>query len=840
MKLNSHFLFHALITNIMPFPIEKVAQGRRWRASAAAEQKKLLSSPSSKLAGDGSPLTSRTRGTSRGRERRPFSRLASPANLFGSSDSVLTTPSALTLSSVSSPKPASKKKVKPPESRVLLETNAIKSMMERHIVCPRCTQSVVVSFPTKCIATTLRIDCSDKTCGFVDLEKPMAASPPLPDDAGSARIIRNSDSAINILFVLAFLTKGDGGSEAAHLLGLLGLPNSTTFDGSSFGAVEQQIGRSVLQKLADEVVYERNLVEEVRLFYKEAKYNEGDATDEREGCLMVDLWKDNKLDDKVHLWPALTFSADMGWQGRSSGMQFNSLSGDALLVGSLTRKPCAWYVLSRNCSYCKGWKRGKRKADPVPAHDCRKNWDGSAGAMEPVAILEMTKLLYDGFMVVTSSIVTDDDSSIKTKLKWSNEDTMTNKNLDEPPFILDDKGKKKVRPDKGELPIYMPEPTYVADPNHRKKSFGGELYRYESLNVDKKDGITRMDILRLTQNFCYMVRSLQSTPRSQWQDCAKCVVEHHFDNHHYCGLWCWRKKQTAEEQEKEKKMYRCKTKNYKLYLGLTERIARFITEDALDEVGHGMDTLVNESFNNTAAWVAPKNKVYSSSESLKNRIGVCLGINGLGTHEYYKLLFQRLGIEMATDVEHYIKVISNKRHTRITKGKTPKAKLKRQAKYQSKLLAKTVIAKREKAKKEGSYKRGMGITNDGYTEDELAKAKLLFPGDYKQPKGPQKAAKTCAFCGKKGHATNRSKKCPEHAAWLASKATATAPVNQKQPPPTADADVAVDSEEKQLERDGAECNLMDQLPLEDNDDSEDDDFFDAYDNMDWEQESQLV
>lgn len=116
----------------------------------------------------------------------------------------------------------------------------VAGIMERHIHCPDCGSAVKVSFPSKMIATTVRLDCTDLSCGFVDVEKPMVASPTLPE--GSRNIKRNSDSAINILFVIAFLSKGDGGTEAAHLLGLLGLPNSTTMDGSSFGSIEKQVG----------------------------------------------------------------------------------------------------------------------------------------------------------------------------------------------------------------------------------------------------------------------------------------------------------------------------------------------------------------------------------------------------------------------------------------------------------------------------------------------------------------------------------------------------------------------------------------------------------------------
>jgi hypothetical protein len=45
------------------------------------------------------------------------------------------------------------------------------------------------------------------------------------DDDGYERIM---DQALNVLYVLGFITMGDGHTEAARLLGFCGLPNDTT------------------------------------------------------------------------------------------------------------------------------------------------------------------------------------------------------------------------------------------------------------------------------------------------------------------------------------------------------------------------------------------------------------------------------------------------------------------------------------------------------------------------------------------------------------------------------------------------------------------------------------
>jgi len=106
--------------------------------------------------------------------------------------------------------------------------------------------------------------------------------------------------------MLAFLSKGNGGTEAAHLLGLLGLPNSTTMAGRSFHSVEKCVGPVVIE-LAEETT-NNNLVEAVHLNLGGKRNNNG--------TLLFDVWKQHLLPKEQ--WPRLTTSADMGWQGRST------------------------------------------------------------------------------------------------------------------------------------------------------------------------------------------------------------------------------------------------------------------------------------------------------------------------------------------------------------------------------------------------------------------------------------------------------------------------------------------------------------------------------------------
>jgi hypothetical protein len=84
--------------------------------------------------------------------------------------------------------------------------------------------------------------------------------------------------------------------------------------------------------------------------------------------------------------------------------------------------------------------------------------------------------------------------------------------------------------------------------------------------------------------------------------------------------------------------------------------ARFLTFDRLKEVDYGHDTNVNESFNNTFSWLAPKNKKYCGTGSLSNRIAIGIGVTSLGLVDYFKCLFEELEIAVTPNILHFLEV----------------------------------------------------------------------------------------------------------------------------------------------------------------------------------------
>ena len=105
---------------------------------------------------------------------------------------------------------------------------------------------------------------------------------------------------------------------------------------------------------------------------------------------------------------ALTCSVDMGWQKRSSGHSYSSLSGVMFFIGVHTRKPIYLEVLSKVCSGCK-------KDLSVDEHKCVKNYDGSSKGMEAHACRIMLQNFYEKHKGVCyiGTLVSDDDSSMK-------------------------------------------------------------------------------------------------------------------------------------------------------------------------------------------------------------------------------------------------------------------------------------------------------------------------------------------------------------------------------------------------------------------------------------------
>lgn len=692
---------------------------------------------------------------------------------------------------------------KPSPRRIILDVLILEELVENHACCPECKGPVSLSIDTVCLASNVNLVC--ESCETeLQVGEACKTAHGRPDNR-----CRSDNFAINVLYVLGFISMGDGGAEAARLLGLLDLPNDTTMETRSFVMIEERIGPAI-RAVTEEIIQE-NLVREVKATVDAASFVLWkQALDENAIAGAV-------LDQDKKQYPKIDVSYDMAWQQRSSGHRYNSASGHGLFIGKHTRLPISMEVKSKLCNFCSSWHKNKdnESFDP-PIHECWKNHEGSSSSMEPIACLDMTVNLFKKQRVAVSTICADDDASTRSLLRWSNADYKINHNTNEVPKIPVskgiNKGKKMVaRPDKGKLPGYIVEPKFVADPNHRRKGLTGALYQLASQKVALRHTMTKMDAQRIGRNYGYFIRSLPGIPEDQYEHRALAVLEHHFDSHDYCGPWCKRKMMTTQERAESARYYRNKEKkeDAKLYIELQQIVARFTTMERLKEVDHGMDTNVNESFNNTATWIAPKNKVYCASGSLHNRLAIAVGIVSLGLPLYFKHLFKHLKIEMTPNVLHYLTTKEKQRKLRLEKQTTSKFKRNRNKRKFSQLREEERQAKVERAKREGTYVSGQNVaegTVDGYTIDDIEQPDS-------KPAAKKRKVPTCSACGKKGHASERNKLCVHNA-----RNPLHMPLrNDEVPCPQAVASLPTDADE---------MDNFDSMPLEDNN-SDDEEFFDC-------------
>ena len=198
---------------------------------------------------------------------------------------------------------------KPQATRVILEVGPLTDLLQQNCQCPEYDGKVEASLKTLCLATTIVLTCVNPDCTYIDNMHPPAVS----KIHATHRLHREdgrewmSDYAINLLYVLGFLSCGDGGTEAGRVLGILGLPNDTTMERRSFGIMEERMA-SAIKGLMEEILLD-NLTEEVKRTVELPNHFE--------------LWKQSLNSsivlDKVKYHPRLRVSFDMAWQQRNSG-----------------------------------------------------------------------------------------------------------------------------------------------------------------------------------------------------------------------------------------------------------------------------------------------------------------------------------------------------------------------------------------------------------------------------------------------------------------------------------------------------------------------------------------
>ena len=320
-------------------------------------------------------------------------------------------------------------KVKESRKQLLLTESTVGIATRLNIFCPNCEK-------------VIQMDCERS----------------IHEDKELWRYNGNTMYAINTMLVLELQQIGGGGSDAMKLLTFLNLPNGKSIKDSKFKRIEDSIGNVI--RNSSEISIKNALEEEIQLTLQSENRIED-----------YDKWKRKELDpEKI----GIVIAYDMGWNKRSTGTRYDSTSGHGVAIGQLTKKIVGLILFSKKCSVCDSQNNRGKSQNEIPKHKCVKNHDGTSKAMESRGIYNLFIEFWDTKKVWIKTIVSDDDSSMRSQMRHSYKDLIDNQLMTVSEWPRNACGQKK--PDNGKLPIHMKPPNFVADPNHCIKVFGKQMY----------------------------------------------------------------------------------------------------------------------------------------------------------------------------------------------------------------------------------------------------------------------------------------------------------------------------------------------------------------------------
>jgi hypothetical protein len=130
---------------------------------------------------------------------------------------------------------------------------------------------------------------------------------------------------------------------------------------------------------------------------------------------------------------------------------------------------------------------------------------------------------------------------------------------------------------------------------------------------------------------------------------VRACLEHHFNNHEFCGDWCKAAKGTEEEIRSTGLRFRCKQRNQDMYLFMKKHHTDFMEDSKLCQLFHEYDTNNVEGFNKFLTKFLPKDRTYCQTIENKARSMLAVGLQSVGYRKFYGRLFALTGIELRED-----------------------------------------------------------------------------------------------------------------------------------------------------------------------------------------------
>jgi hypothetical protein len=588
-----------------------------------------------------------------------------------------------------------------------------------------------------------------------------------------ARLKKGSKFDLNVRLVLGIQHMGCGERDAAILAGMLDLAVSPMQ--TAWSQIEQEIGIKEIE-LGKRIV-ESNAKLEAEITGTEPFTNRIDGppmpikfpiTEEtytqKLGTCAVCWKRPRKSFEGMQLLKkktGLSVQGDCRWDQRKGGRAYNSDSGTQLIIGNKTLKCIAVACMSKRCAKC------ERKKEHLPEF-CSKNYEGSSKGMEATGALRNVLHLFNSLDVYVREYVMDDDASTKTILKHAYKTLVDAGLFDMGDWPRNKNGKKKE--DRGELPVLHPTIAFIADCNHRVRTYAKAYFLLAGMS-QKKSECRPADAERLKRNFSYFLHMYRTAPWEKFRHNSNAVIEHHFNNHDYCEEWCpvlkrreRIKKGEIEEDEESELKYRCKTRNARLYTQLRAYHDAYTTDSSLWELWHQVHSNKCESLNGFITKFLPKHKHYCRTIINEARTNVAISIDSVGYQEYYGLLFKTVGIGMTSITSKHLRRLDNRRQRKAAHDKKQHIRKRRKVKLNEKIKLANEQLKKDQ-RKGLTYQSGMSgpqvpnvVDDDNSDSEQQSKVKVKNENSNNKKSG-NTIPSVCKWCHRRGHQRQYSGKC---------------------------------------------------------------------------------
>jgi hypothetical protein len=240
----------------------------------------------------------------------------------------------------------------------------------------------------------------------------------------------------------------------------------------------------------------------------------------------------------------------------------------------------------------------------------------------------------------------------------------------------------------------------------------------------KEIGLKKWECLNLKKQAGYFFKgnANQELPFVEFGKKVHCIYLHHFNDHRCCNVsWCKILKSQRDVDplpitDAYRNKFRSKSCDAKLFKMVEEGMAPYLTTHALKQVYHQWHSNKNESLNRKCTAVAPKDRYFSGTMSLSDRLAYVAISDSVGYLESHRRLSTEIGFWLITPVlAEWCRRADRRMRVKYKWRRRPEVKRKRAQKIHDDMREEQL--QDERARKSGiTYGAGIAI-DELMTED---------------------------------------------------------------------------------------------------------------------------